>query len=244
MRSTDPRALLFDLDGTLVDSLPDIHASADHVRAHFGLPPLGFDAVREMVGDGPRVLLARVLSPTGDAGETTPEQVDAAMEVWTEHHVDQCTRLVRPYPGVASGLAEWRDDGLAIAVVTNKPERFARSILEQLELDGFASVVVGGDTTPRRKPDPTPVRLALDQLDVRPHDAVMIGDGPQDIGAGRAAGCTTVAVTYGFNPQQRLLDHAPDAVWTGFGVPADGHPLFPAARTPRSPDSNPRGGTA
>jgi phosphoglycolate phosphatase len=230
MHDPSPRALLFDLDGTLVDSLPDIHASAAHVRSHFGLAAPSLEAVRGMVGDGPQVLLARLLADGRDALALDDPRLDEAMAIWSAHHADQCTRLVQCYPGVPEHLRRWRAAGHRLAVVTNKPERFARAILSHLDLTPCLDAVVGGDTTSTKKPDPAPIRHALGLLDVAAADAVMVGDGPQDVDAGRAAGCATIAVRYGFNPDTRLADAAPDGWWTAFAIPDDGASLWPTRK--------------
>ena len=205
--------LLLDLDGTLVDSLADIAASANHVRAAYGLGPLSHDAVRGMIGDGATLLLRRALTELGE-----PVDVAAAWPIYDEHHREQCTATVELYPGVGACLEAWRHAGRKLAVVTNKPEGFARRILEHLGVDRFFGAVVGGDTTPARKPDPAPLREALRILDVSPGDAWMVGDGLQDLRAGRAAGTRTIAALYGFRDEGSLRAEGADAYWTAFGV--------------------------
>jgi phosphoglycolate phosphatase len=207
--------LLLDLDGTLVDSLADIAASANHVRAAFDLAPLGHDAIRAMVGDGAALLLRRALAEL-DA----PVDVAQAWPIYDAHHRTQCTATVVPYPGVVEHLETWRADGRQMAVVTNKPEGFARTILEHLRIDRYFGTVVGGDTTPSRKPDPAPLRAALDLLGVEPADAWMVGDGIQDLRAGRAAGTRTVAALYGFRDAASLRAEGADTYWSAFGVEA------------------------
>lgn len=207
--------LLLDLDGTLVDSLADIAASANHVRAAFGLGPLSHGAVRAMVGDGAALLLRRALAELGE-----PVDVATAWPIYDEHHRQQCTDMVVPYPGVVSHLDAWHEAGRRMAVVTNKPERFARQILEHLALDRYFSAVVGGDTTPVRKPDPAPLHAALEALGAAPADAFMVGDGIQDLRAGRAAGTRTIAALYGFRDEASLRAEGADSFWSAFGVEA------------------------
>ncbi len=195
--------MLLDLDGTLVDSLADITASVDHVRAAYGLAPLGASRVRAMVGDGAARLLARALADL--------EPVPPLEELWPRyeaHHEEQCTRLVRPYPGVVDALHRWRRSGVRTAVVTNKPERFARRILEHLDLR--VDTVVGGDTLPERKPSPAPLLEALRRLGVAPGDAAMLGDGVQDLRAGKAAGVRTIAALWGFRSEAELRAEGAD----------------------------------
>ncbi|MEZ5963034.1 MAG: HAD-IA family hydrolase [Planctomycetota bacterium] len=207
--------LLFDLDGTLVDSLPDIAASVNHVRAANGLPRLDDGAVASMVGDGLNVLLRRALPGLG------AEACADAAALYHDHHLEQCTRLVRPFPGVSSCLARWHADGTAMAVVTNKPLEFAGRILDALALRRYLSVVVAGDSTPTKKPHPGPCLHALDQLgarDASKRRGTMIGDSVQDLRAGKAAGLRTLAVLFGYRDEATLRAEGADAYWTSFGV--------------------------
>ena len=208
------RPMLFDLDGTLVDSLPDIAASVDHVRMRFDLPPLGAAAVQQMLGDGLAKLLEHAL------GNQFPEP-EEALQLYREHHWDQCIALVRPFPGVVDCLAGWHGSGHPLAVVTNKPTRFVHRILDHLDLARWFGVVVCGDTTPERKPHPAPVLWALRLLD---HDgdpsstAVMVGDSPNDLRAGRAADVHTVAALYGYGSEAELRSIGADDYWVRFGT--------------------------
>jgi phosphoglycolate phosphatase len=203
--------MLFDLDGTLVDSLPDIAASVNHVRTTFDLPPLGAPAVRRMVGDGLVTLLDRAL------GERFPDP-EEALRIYREHHWHQCIDLVEPYPGVVDCLSKWRAAGHPLAVVTNKPARFAQRVLDHLGLAAAFDVVVGGDTTPQRKPDPVPLLEALRVLDHDGEGAVMVGDSPNDLRAGRAAGLRTVAALYGYSTEADLRAIGADVYWVRFGT--------------------------
>ncbi|MHC5063388.1 MAG: HAD family hydrolase [Planctomycetota bacterium] len=212
-------AILFDLDGTLVDSLGDIAASANFVREQHGLESLAEHEVRRMVGDGAAKLLERALADL-------PGPVDhaAAMAVYVEHHLDQCTRLVQTYPGVTEHLRRWQAAGHPMAVVTNKPERFARQILDHLELDELLPVLIGGDSSPARKPSPIPIQAALERLGAGAEGAMMVGDGLQDIRAGKAAGLKTAAVLFGFRDESTLRAEGADEYWREFGMPERLHP--------------------
>lgn len=206
--------LLFDLDGTLIDSLPDILASANHLRASFGLPDLPAETARSYVGDGVFVLMERCLS---DLGPFEPRR-EQAWSVWVDHHLEQCTRLVQPYPGVTDWLARWQDADRPMAVVTNKPARFTLRILDHLELTQYLPVVISGDTLAAKKPDPAPLREALNQLGVPGDDATMVGDSVQDLRAGKAAGLRTAAALFGFRSEEELRSEGADEYWASFGV--------------------------
>jgi phosphoglycolate phosphatase len=217
-----PSAFLFDLDGTLADTLPDIAASTNHVRAAFELPPLPAAAVRAFVGDGARSLLRQALEPRlAPLAATAREvQLDAAFATYVAHHEAQCTQLLRIYPGVRTHLEALCARGHALAVVTNKPERFATPIVRHLGLAEMLPVVVGGDTLPKKKPDPAPLRHALERLGADAHAATMVGDGLPDLRAGRAAGLRTIGCLYGYGDPEALRAHGADRFWRAFGVDA------------------------
>jgi phosphoglycolate phosphatase len=205
--------LLFDLDGTLVDSLPDIAASVNHVRERFTLPPLASTAVRDLLGDGLPVLLRRALKEAGEAAQP------AALQAYREHHRAQCTVFVQPFDGVREHLARWHGAGRPMAVVTNKEVAFATRILEHTGLARFLPVVIGGDTMPEKKPAPGPLRAALRALGVGDGRGMMVGDGLQDLRAGKAAGLRTAAALFGYRSATVLRAEGADEYWVRFGVP-------------------------
>lgn len=210
-RSAPP--LLLDLDGTLADTLEDIRASANHVRDAYDLAPLTLDSVRPMVGNGARALLRRALSDAGPF-ETI---ADRAWSLYREHHLEQCVVHVRPYPGAVEHLQRWQGDNRPMAVVTNKPEAFAARILEHLDLARYLPVLIGGDSIASKKPAPEPVWAALERLGVPRAPAIMAGDSPGDIRAGKSAGTTTIAALYGYGPAAELRAEGADVYWQGFG---------------------------
>ena len=211
---TTAPAFLFDLDGTLADTLPDLTASANYVRGLYGLAPVTQATVRTFIGDGARALVCRALD------EQASEQgvLDDAVVAYINHHEDQCTRECRLFEGVEPFVRRLREQGHPIAIVTNKPERFARPVVAHLGLDAFTSVVVGGDTLATKKPDPEMLRHALGRLGVTAAGATMIGDGTQDLRAGKALGVRTVACLFGYGDPAALRDEGADAYWSAFGV--------------------------
>lgn len=208
----DLHALLFDLDGTLIDSVPDIAAAVDcALEAHF-YRPAGEAKIRHWVGNGARKLIERAAADALEVAETEVAQnvVDALLASFFDFYgAASCVRT-RLYPGVLEALAYWQGQGIAMACVTNKPERFSRDILQGLGLQGFMPVLVGGDTLPQRKPDPAPLLLACQQLGVAAANAIMIGDSHNDIDAARAAGMPVACVSYGYNHGQPVANHNPD----------------------------------
>jgi phosphoglycolate phosphatase len=193
-----PRALLFDLDGTLVDTAADLVGALQAVRAHLGLLPLQDTALHQYASEGAIGLIRRGI-PEALRGDS-----EGLRRVFLAHYAAHLADHSRPYPGARALLARCAELGIATAIVTNKPEGLARAVLKALELD-FA-VIVGGDTLPVRKPDPAPLHLALEQLGVEAAAAWMVGDDPRDIEAGRAAGCPTVAAAWGYLPDGRRAE--------------------------------------
>jgi len=217
-----PAAFLFDLDGTLAHTLPDIAASCNHVRARHGLPPADLAAVCAFVGDGARTLLARALHEVLPVANARREaMLDAAFADYADHHGRQCTVHARLFPGVLPFLQRQRAADTALGVVTNKPERFVRPLLAHLGIHDLFGAVVGGDTLPHRKPSPEPLRAALQQLGVLPQAAVMVGDSVQDLRAGKAAGLATIGCLFGYGEASALRAEGADAWWASFGVAAD-----------------------
>jgi phosphoglycolate phosphatase len=193
-----PRAILFDLDGTLVDSVPDLARCVNAALQAVGREPASEAAVRGWVGNGAARLLHRALTGQSD-GVAPAAQHAAAMHVFNGAYSDEPCRDSRLYPGVSDGLVRLRALGLRLAVVTNKPERFIEPLLAALGVAGHFDGLVGGDTTARLKPDPLPVQCALARVGCSPADAPLVGDSRIDMAAGAAAGVPTVAVSYGYD---------------------------------------------
>lgn len=212
-----PQPFLFDLDGTLADTLGDIAASTNHVRAQWQLPPIAVDLVRGYIGHGARQLLRQALAELG-RGERDPIW-DEAYACYVAHHDVQCTRTATLYPGVREHLAKLQQLKHPLAIVTNKPHRFAAIVVRHLQLDESFPVVIGGDSLPQRKPDPAPLHEALRRIGCDPaHGGTMVGDSEADLQAGRAAGLRTIACTFGYRPATALRAIGADAYWRAFGV--------------------------
>jgi len=201
---TRPRALLFDLDGTLVDSRRDIADACNAALVAHGRSPLTIEAILPMIGDGARALIARALEPSSEAF------VDDVLATFRAYYLEHpCVHSVL-LPGAREVLEEAHADALPCALVTNKPRDVTLALLDALGIAGAFAVVWGGGDGPL-KPAPDSVLATITRLGVAAPDAWMIGDGPQDIGAGRAAGCFTVAVP-GIAERERLLASGPDLV--------------------------------
>jgi phosphoglycolate phosphatase len=170
------KAVVFDLDGTLIDSAPDLHSAANRMLDDFRRPPLTLENVIGFVGDGVHSLVARCLAATGGP----VKDFDYAISIFREHYARAPTQLTRPYHGVETMLQRLAEFGFALGVCTNKPYEFAVTILEELGIMRFIGAVVGGDTLPKLKPDPAPLLLCLDRLGVAPVCALYVGDSEID----------------------------------------------------------------
>jgi len=189
-----PRLAVFDLDGTLVDSLDDLHASVAHALAAVGLPPRSRDEIRGFVGEGARRLLERAVAPHGHL-------LEPALAAWRVHYEAHCLDRTRAYPGVEALLARAR---CALAVQTNKPGVMARRILEGLGLLARFVAVVGGDEAPR-KPDPAGLLGIMARAGATPDETVFVGDSRVDVAVARAASVRMIAVTWGLGTREELV---------------------------------------
>ncbi len=202
--STPWKAVLFDLDGTLADSAEDIAASANHVRRAFDLDPLPLEVLRGYVGDGIRMLMQRTLE------RDDPVDLDRAIAIWRPHYEEHGLDHTRLYPGIEELLRGAVARGLRLGVVSNKLESLSVMMLEGLGCRPMFSVVVGGDSTRKRKPDPEPLLVAMERLGASPGQTLMVGDSPNDILAARAAGCASCGVLWGIGVEAAVRAAQPD----------------------------------
>jgi phosphoglycolate phosphatase len=191
------RAVLLDLDGTLVDTAPDLGAAANAMLADLGCPPLEIERVREFIGGGIAVLVRRVLEAALGEEAAAP-RLGAALERFEQHYARANGRFSAPFPGVEEGLRAMRAQGLKLGCVTNKPLRFAEPLLARFELLEALDALVAGDSTGAKKPDPGPVLEACRRLGVPPVACVLIGDSAHDALAACSAGTAFLAVPYGY----------------------------------------------
>ncbi len=220
-RSRFPRGVLFDLDGTLLDSAPDMVATLNRMRATRGRAPLALEAIRPHVSRGARAMSAAAFPdiPPGRVPELVPE----FLEVYRE----ELGRHSRPFDGVEAMLAALEGEGVRWGIVTNKPEYLAREILPQLGWDTRCAVLLGGDSLPERTPHPLPLLHAADTIAIAPVDCVYVGDDRRDIDAARAAGMPSIVALWGY----RVDDDDP-AAWGGDTMIADVVELLDPTRWP------------
>lgn len=194
------RVVLFDLDGTLVDSLDDLTDAANHIRTVYAQPPLSSDEVRMMVGKGAQNLVSRVL-PACSASQQR-EALQQFIDFNTRHIVDKSTC----YPGIADLLQQLHRSGHFLAAISNKNESLCRLILHALGIYELFAHISGGDTFTERKPSPAPLLSAMQALDCSPDECCMVGDSINDIEAGIQAGIRTIACRWGYGSTMELRD--------------------------------------
>lgn len=197
------RLLIFDLDGTLVDTLEDITASVNYTLGKLGRPPIPVDAVREYVGDGLTALLSRALGGH-------EEFLSDAAGIYTVHHSRNLVVRSRLYPGVRETLERFRS--IPLAVISNKTGEFIGPLLEGLGVAGYFRTVLGADAGLPLKPAPDSLLHIMKDLGVPKERTVMVGDGTTDMKAGRAAGVLTCAATWGFRSEAKLREAGADLV--------------------------------
>ena len=193
------QAVLFDLDGTLLDTVPDLAHAANAMRTELGMPVLHQDVIATFVGKGVDNLIHRALAASLDAETPDPDLFERARESFYRHYHLVNGDKSELYEGVIDGLKAFRDQGMPLAIVTNKSTEFTLPLLQRTGLAGFFQAVVCGDTCPRRKPDPDPVLHACQLLGADPVHSLAIGESINDALAARAAGCKVLAVPYGYN---------------------------------------------
>lgn len=191
-----PAAVLFDLDGTLADSLPDLAGALNDLLEEQGWRHCTMDEVRLMVGGGVPKLIERALDVIGQ--KVDEDRSAGLISRFMELYTPRAARLTKLNPGAMELLREFSDAGVGLGVCTNKPEAVTQQILDALGVLDMMGAVIGGDTTPAKKPDAAPVLAALEQLGCSPASGLLIGDSPADAGAARAAGVPVILVSFGY----------------------------------------------
>jgi phosphoglycolate phosphatase len=192
-------ALLFDLDGTLVDSAPDLHDALNVLLSENEREPVSLDDIKQIVGDGAAKMIERGFAMTGRP--PAADEILGLLRRYLEIYEANLTRLTRPFPGVVETLERLIDDGARCAVCTNKLSGISKRILDQLDLMRFFEFVAGGDSTPARKPHPDHLLHTLGWMETGPAHAAMIGDSRNDVAAARAAGIPVILVPYGYGTE-------------------------------------------
>ena len=206
-----PEMILIDVDGTLVDSVPDLAYCVDEMMQAVGREPYGEDRVRDWVGNGVERLVRRALIGQLE-GEPADADFEQAYPVFLELYAENTSKRSALYPGVKEGLEYMKAAGYKLGCVTNKAEQFTTPLLQDLGVYDEFAIVVAGDTLPVKKPDPGPLLYAADFFGVTPGQSLMLGDSISDVKAARAAGFQIVCMSYGYNHGEDIRNYDPDAV--------------------------------
>lgn len=204
--------IIFDLDGTLVDSAPDISATLNVILAAEGVDPVPLEDVHSFIGHGARVLLQKGMAARGLDG--SEENVNRLHRLFIKHYLDNLSKLSRPFPGLETALENLKIAGATFGVCTNKTLEMSAKLLRELSLQHWFGSLVGGDSAARNKPDPLPLEIAIQSLHGSIDRAVMIGDSMADAATAKAAGVPLIAVTFGYTTvpvsefgAEAIIDH-------------------------------------
>lgn len=208
---TKPEMVLIDVDGTLVDSVPDLAYCVDEMMAQLAMPAHGEAKVREWVGNGVERLVRRALIGQLD-GEPDEALFSKAYPIFLDLYAENTSKRSILFPGVEEGLAYLKRAGFRLGCVTNKAAQFTIPLLKDMGVHDEFEIVVSGDTLPRKKPDPLPLLHVAEQLGVSAEKSLMLGDSVSDVKAARAAGFQIICMSYGYNHGMNIRDARPDAV--------------------------------
>lgn len=216
----DKQLLIFDFDGTLIDSVPDLADATNAMLTTLGKDTYSLDTIRNWVGNGSRMLVERALVGKIEVleDELTVEEAEHAEQVFFDAYKNLSDSKTVAYPNVDSGLRQLKEAGYTLALVTNKPIRFVPKILESFGWTSLFDMVLGGDSLTTKKPDPAPLLHVCDKLGVMQDKAVMIGDSRNDILAGQNAKIDTLGLSYGYIYGQDIRDLNPTAAFDDFAT--------------------------
>lgn len=211
MKLPRPEMVLIDVDGTLVDSVPDLAYCVDAMMSELGMPERGEKRVRHWVGNGVERLVKRALVNQLD-GEPDEALFSKALPVFEALYRDNTSKRSRLYQGVKEALDFLKTTGVRLGCVTNKASQFTLPLLQDLGVHDYFEIIICGDMVERKKPDPMPLLQAAEQLETEPRASMMLGDSMSDVNAARAAGFQIVCMSYGYNHGEDIRDYDPDAV--------------------------------
>ncbi len=201
------RLIVFDLDGTLLETAPDLVAAMNVALRAEGLAPLALEQARDLIGAGAKALIQRGLEVHGRS--VTPERLDALLKIFLDHYGANIAVASAPYPGLMDALGALRDEGWRFAVCTNKLEAYARLLLDKVEMTEWFDAIAGGDTFPFRKPDGRHLTATIERAGGA-STAIMVGDSAADVNAARSAGIPVIGVSFGYTTTP-MRDLGPDA---------------------------------
>jgi len=207
----NPKLIMIDVDGTMVDSVPDLAYCVDQTMILMGRDVWGEEKVRHWVGNGVPKLVERSISGTLE-GKVNRKDFEKAYDIFLELYAQNTSIRSCLYDGVMEGLSYIKDQGYLLGCVTNKAEQFTLPILKDLGIIDNFKIVISGDTLEKKKPDPLPLIYAANFFGVRPEESIMLGDSISDVTASRAAGYNVICMSYGYNHGNNIYDSRPDLV--------------------------------
>lgn len=217
MRFSDKKVILFDLDGTLVDSAPDLALAVNHMLERLERETFSHDIIRTWVGNGAQVLVKRGLSGNSVISEEIdPELFEQALDIFLDFYSQNLCVDTVTYPNVVPTLKSLKEKGYRLVLVTNKPYGFIDPLLQGLGMHDLFEFCLGGDSLSRKKPDPMPLLHACEHLNISAAECVMVGDSRNDILAANAANMQSIGVSYGYNYGEAITVYEPDTVVDDF----------------------------
>ena len=211
MKTFQPKLIMIDVDGTLVDSVPDLAYCIDEMMQKLGLKKWGEAKVRQWVGNGVPKLVERALSGELE-GRPIKEVFDIAYPIFLDLYEDNTAERSYLYDGVREGLDYLKSQGYQLGCVTNKSEQFTHPLLKVLGIFNDFKIIISGDTLAKRKPDPMPLLYCAEHFNLKPEECLMLGDSVSDVKAARAAGFDIICMSYGYNHGNDIADENPDLV--------------------------------
>ena len=217
MKLNSKKLLIFDLDGTLIDSSDDLALAVNHTLTRLKLATYDINTIHHWIGNGAEILIKRALSGSKTINNSLDEKYwREALKIFLDFYSKNLTVATVTYPNVETTLKTLRDRGYILTIVTNKPYMFVTPILKKLNLNNLFELILGGDSLDRKKPDPMPLLYVCKKLNISPKKSVMIGDSKNDILASKLANMDSIGVTYGYNYGENIEYYKPTIVCNKF----------------------------
>jgi phosphoglycolate phosphatase len=208
--------LLFDLDGTLIDSVPDLSLAINLMLEELGKDSFSIDQIKKWVGNGALMLVQRAMSGKNEPDILNKEELQKALELFLDHYTNNIFKKTRLYPNVKETLQELHKYSKKMVIITNKPHKFVKPILEELKIEEFFDDFIGGDYLSQKKPHPLPINYIIEKFQIPKRDVVMIGDSKSDILAAKSANIDSIALSYGYNQNEDLSKFKPELIIDNF----------------------------
>lgn len=217
MKFTNKKLIIFDLDGTLIDSSDDLATAINYMLSSLGRANFSLDTIHHWVGNGAQTLVKRALSGKSEIDPTLDEVLfEKALKIFLEFYSTNLAVKTITYPHVHTTLDRLKNNGLTLAIVTNKPFDFVEPILSALALENYFELILGGDSLSKKKPDPEPLLYVCNKLNISTKQTVMVGDSKNDIISAKSANIDSIALTYGYNYGECISIYKPNAIFDNF----------------------------